>query len=37
MAIKASGFRLDQMRPDYAYAVLDYQAIPRIFRAAPTR
>lgn len=25
MAIKASGFRLDQIRPDQAYAVLDYQ------------
>lgn len=31
MAIKASGFRLDQMRPDYAYAVLDYQAIRAFF------
>ena len=27
MAIKASGFRLDQITPDNAYAVLDYAAI----------
>ncbi|HBP37456.1 MAG TPA: hypothetical protein DD640_01705 [Clostridiales bacterium] len=27
MAIKASGFRLDQIAPDNAYAVLDYAAI----------
>lgn len=31
MAIKASGYRLNQMRPDDAYAVLDYQAIRQFF------
>lgn len=31
MAIKASGFRLDQIRPDDGYAVMDYQALRRFF------
>jgi len=31
MAIKASGFRLDQIGRDQAYAVLDYQALRRFY------
>ena len=34
MAIKASGFRLDQVREDQAYAVLDYQALRSFYSHA---
>jgi len=32
MAIKASGFRLDQIAPDNAYAVLDYSKLQSFYR-----
>ncbi len=35
MAIKASGYRLDQIRPDQAYAVLDYQLLRRFYAEPP--
>lgn len=31
MAVKASGFRLSDIRPDKAYAVLDYEALRRFY------
>ena len=32
MAVKASGYRLDQVAVDDAYAVIDYQALRTFFR-----